>query len=85
MIFSLFACDERGVPVESTPELPEALVMNCLATAERYGRIGFEPPWVGYVAVVDNRAVGSGAFVGPPKDGVVEIAYYTLENECGKG
>jgi len=85
MNFSLIACDERGVPVEPTLELPEALVANCVATAELYGRIGFEPPWIGYVAVVDNRAVGGGAFVGPPKDGCVEIAYYTRDSECGNG
>lgn len=29
--------------------------------------------------------VGGGAFVGPPKDGFVEIAYFTLENEQGQG
>jgi RimJ/RimL family protein N-acetyltransferase len=29
--------------------------------------------------------VGGGAFVGPPRDGVVEIAYYTLAAHQGRG
>ena len=31
------------------------------------------------------QGVGGGAFVGPPQDGYVEIAYFTLENEQRKG
>jgi len=65
--------------------MPEALVTNCEATADLYRRIGFDPPWIGYVAVVDGRAVGGGAFVGAPQDGWVEIAYFTLEPEQGRG
>jgi ribosomal-protein-alanine N-acetyltransferase len=33
---------------------------------------------------VNNRGVGGGAFVGPPKDGYVEIAYFTLKEEQGQ-
>jgi RimJ/RimL family protein N-acetyltransferase len=29
--------------------------------------------------------VGGGAFVGPPQDGLVEIAYYTLKDHEGRG
>ena len=65
--------------------MPEALVANCLATAELYRRVGFVPPWIGYVAAVDGRGVGGGAFVGPPAEGFVEIAYFTVENEQRKG
>ena len=65
--------------------MPEMLVANCQATADLYRRVGFVPPWIGYVAVDQGRGVGGGAFVGPPKDGRVEIAYFTVENEQGKG
>jgi RimJ/RimL family protein N-acetyltransferase len=85
MNFALIPCDQDGVPVQTVSEMPEALAANCLATAELYRRIGFVPPWIGYVAVVGGRGVGGGAFVGPPKDGFVELAYFTLENEQGKG
>jgi len=34
---------------------------------------------VSYVAVSESKPVGGGAFVGRPRDGFVEIAYFTLE------
>ena len=37
------------------------------------------------MAVVDGCGVGGGAFVGPPQDGYVEIAYYTLKDQEGRG
>jgi len=85
MKFSLIPCDQDGHPLKAGIDMPEALVENCQATADLYRRVGFAPPWIGYVAVVGNRAVGGGAFVGPPRDGFVEIAYFTLENEQGQG
>nr|CAP47626.1 putative integron gene cassette protein [uncultured bacterium] len=85
MTFSLVPCDQNGTPIQPIPDMPEALVVSCQATADLYRRVGFITPWIGYVAVVDNRDVGGGAFVGPPKDGHVEIAYFTLENEQHKG
>ena len=85
MNFSLIRCDEAGVPVEPTAPLPDDLIANCAATAELYRRVGYRLPWVGYVAVVDGRGVGGGAFVGPPGDGCVEIAYFTLAGEEGQG
>ncbi|TXI91253.1 MAG: N-acetyltransferase [Burkholderiaceae bacterium] len=84
-MFSLVACDQNGIPTQASLELPDALFSNCQATAELYQRIGFCPPWVGYVTVVENRAVGGGAFVGAPQEGCVEIAYFTLDHEQGKG
>ena len=85
MTRSLVACDATGTPVVPLAHMPDALTANCQGTAALYQRIGFEPPWIGYVAVVDGRGVGGGAFVGPPQDGVVEIAYYTLDDEQGRG
>jgi len=85
MTFSLVPCDQSGVPIRVALDMPEALVANCQATADLYRRVGFSPPWIGYVAAVDNRGVGGGAFVGPPKDGFVEIAYFTLDHEQRKG
>lgn len=65
--------------------LPEELTAACAQSAELYGRIGYEPPWVSYVAVDSGRAVGGGAFVGAPRDGLVEIAYFTLAGFQGRG
>lgn len=85
MTFSLVPCDQDGNPLSDILDMPEALIVNCRATADLYHRVGFTPPWVGYVAISNNRAVGGGAFVGPPKDGEVEIAYFTLDAEQGRG
>jgi len=85
MTFNFIPCDQGGSPTQTIPEMPNALAENCRATADLYRRVGFSPPWIGYVATVDGRGVGGGAFVGPPKDGFVEIAYFTLEHEQSKG
>lgn len=85
MTFSLVPCDQDGNPLRADLKMPDALLANCQATADLYRRVGFVPPWIGYVAVAGDRAVGGGAFVGPPKDGFVEIAYFTLEDEQGRG
>lgn len=85
MKFALVPCDQDGHPLQADLDMPKALVENCQATADLYRRVGYVPPWIGYVAVADNRPVGGGAFVGPPKDGLVEIAYFTLEDEQRRG
>jgi RimJ/RimL family protein N-acetyltransferase len=81
----LIRCAPEGKPITPVAALPEELVANCLLSADLYRRIGYVEPWVGYIAVVDDTAVGGGAFVGPPKDGCVEIAYFTLPEHQGQG
>ena len=43
-----------------------------------YPKIGFNMPWVGYFVVRKEQIVGFGGFVGQPKDGKVEISYWTF-------
>jgi hypothetical protein len=38
----------------------QELAASCQATAKLYCRVGYLEPWIGYVAVVDNREVGGG-------------------------
>lgn len=85
MTFTLIPCDSAGNPMQAIADMPPALIANCQATAALYQRVGYVAPWIGYVAAVDGRGVGGGAFVGPPDGGLVEIAYFTLDNEQGKG
>jgi RimJ/RimL family protein N-acetyltransferase len=84
MKVSLIRCDRSGNPVQLIPDMAEELIANCQATADLYRRVGYVEPWVGYVAIVNGRGVGGGAFVGPPNEGWVEIAYFTLEKEQGQ-
>jgi ribosomal-protein-alanine N-acetyltransferase len=85
MSIRLVQCDRRGAPVEPLGVLPPVLKENCEATAALFASIGFAPPWVGYVTVDKDQPVGGCAFVGAPKDGAVEIAYFTLEAFEGQG
>jgi RimJ/RimL family protein N-acetyltransferase len=84
MAFSLVRCGADGIPLTPISDVPEAIVLTYAANADLYRRVGFIPPWVSYVAVDDGRAVGGGAFVGPPRDNRVEIAYFTLKELEGR-
>jgi hypothetical protein len=50
-----------------------------------YPKIGFHIPWIGYFVIRQCEIVGSCGFVGPPKDGKVEIAYWTFKAFEGQG
>lgn len=50
-----------------------------------YDRLGFAMPWTGFIASLDGVAIGSCGFKGPPKDGMVEIAYVCLPPWEGNG
>jgi len=52
---------------------------------EYYPKIGFNKPWVGYFAFNNNQIVGTGGFTGQPKEGKVEIAYWTFKEFEGQG
>jgi ribosomal-protein-alanine N-acetyltransferase len=48
---------------------------------------GASKPWIGYLAIRENdrACVGTCAFKGPPRDGAVEIAYFTFPPFEGQG
>ncbi len=81
----LHPIDRDGRPLGELASLDEELVAACRQTADLYLRVGYEPPWVGYVAADEGRGIGGGAFVGAPRDGTVEIAYFTLPEFWGRG
>jgi RimJ/RimL family protein N-acetyltransferase len=65
--------------------VPEAIAATYSANADLHRRLGYVEPWVSYVAVDADRAVGGGAFVGPARENRVEIAYFTVEDMQGRG
>ena len=80
----------RLLPIDESghvdlPAMPDAMRENCELTAGFYKVVGFNPPWIGYVAVADGQPVGGGAFKGAPAANRVEIAYYTLGGLEGQG
>ncbi len=52
---------------------------------EYYPKFGFNKPWVGYFVFNNNQVVGTAGFTGQPKDGKVEIAYWTFKQFEGQG
>lgn len=50
-----------------------------------YPTVGFKIPWVGYFVFRNEQIVGTGSFIGRPKDGKVEIAYWTFKEFEGQG
>src|SRR5208283_2248917 len=84
MTFSLVRCGADGSPLQPIPVVPDAITATYAANADLHRRVGYHEPWVSYVAVDANRAVGGGAFVGPPRENRVEIAYFTLKELEGR-
>jgi RimJ/RimL family protein N-acetyltransferase len=40
-------------------------------------------PWTAYLSLADGRLVGGGGFAAAPRDGAVEIGYFTLpDSQC---
>jgi len=50
-----------------------------------YNENDFIMPWVGYFIIKQETVVGSCGFVGQPKDGKIEIAYWTFREYEGQG
>ncbi|GJM25582.1 MAG: hypothetical protein DHS20C16_19970 [Phycisphaerae bacterium] len=81
---------ENGLSAEPVGDLCDTANGVLRSTRELYGRVGFERPWVGYLACANDasdsaRCVGTCAFTSPPKSGRVEIAYFTFPDFEGRG
>lgn len=63
------------------PGCNEYLQMN----VDFFKRIGYNPPWIGYYAKLNNEFVGAAAFKGKPKNNKVEVAYGTFAEHRDKG
>lgn len=50
-----------------------------------YAKKGFHPPWVSYLILDDENVMGTCSFTEKPKNGIVEIAYWTFKEFEGKG
>lgn len=82
---SLIPIGRDGTPCGYAGSLPEATTEVFRATAALYEAVGFEEPWVGYLALAGERPVGTCGFKSPPRDGRVEIAYFTFPEWEGRG
>ena len=76
---------ESGEPAEKPCPLPQIARDICRQQAEHYKRIGFSPPWTGYLAFEEQVCVGACGFKTLPANNKVEIAYFTFPEHQGKG
>lgn len=70
---------------EKDGEAPTALAEVIPAMTALYSAVGYEPPWLGYLAWEDNICVGMCGFKSPPQDDRVEIAYFTSPEHESRG
>jgi [ribosomal protein S5]-alanine N-acetyltransferase len=73
---------ELAKPVPSTPPVAADIVG---ATTQLYRAVGYEPPWIGYLAVENDTCVGTCGFKSPPLNDRVEIAYFTFPGHESRG
>jgi [ribosomal protein S5]-alanine N-acetyltransferase len=81
----LIAITESGElarPVSSTPQVATEVVG---AMTQLYRTVGYEPPWIGYLAIENDTCVGTCGFKSPPQNNRVEIAYFTFPGHESRG
>ena len=81
----LIAITESGELAKPMPSTPQVVADVVKATTELYRAVGYEPPWIGYLAVENGTCVGMCGFKSPPQDNRVEIAYGTLPEHESRG
>jgi [ribosomal protein S5]-alanine N-acetyltransferase len=74
-----------GTLPADTPLLPDIVPAVIASTVGLYARVGWAPPWIGYLAFEEGTCVGTCAFTGAPKSGEVEIAYFTFPGHERRG
>jgi len=72
---------DRTNKMYSSPDCQQVITMY----ENYYPKIGFHLPWVGYFVVREHSVVGCCGFTGQPKNGRVEIAYWTFKQFEGQG
>jgi len=82
---SLLAIDCDGTVRGYAGTLPEVTDEFLGATVKLYETVGFEEPWICYLALAGDTPVGTCGFKSPPREGRVEIAYFVFPEYEGRG
>lgn len=82
---TLIPIDRNGSTCGCTVALSAVADDALRATAGMYEALGFEEPWICYLAMAGSDVVGTCGFKGPPSKGRVEIAYFTFPGFEGRG
>lgn len=81
----LVAITENGELITPVPSLPPLAAQIVEATTQLYRAVGYELPWIGYLALEDGSCVGTCGFKSPPQNNRVEIAYFTFPGNESRG
>jgi len=81
----LIGITESGESATALPSLPEIAADVVEATTQLYRAVGYEPPWIGYLAIENGTCVGTCGFKSPPQNNRVEIAYFTFPGNESRG
>ena len=84
-VMELIEITADGSPARPIGELSDVAIDVMTGTAEMYKATGYQPPWIGYLAIHKGKCVGTCAYKTPPVDGRVEIAYFTFPGYEGGG
>lgn len=84
-MLELVPIEQDGTPRGYGGELTEEARDGLEATLSFYRAMGFEKPWISYLGVADEGAVGICSFKSRPIDGRVEIGYFTFPQHEGRG
>ena len=81
----LIAITESGELAKPVPSTPQVAAEVLEATTQLYRAVGYELPWIGYLAIENGTCVGACGFKSPPLNNRVEIAYFTFPGHESRG
>jgi RimJ/RimL family protein N-acetyltransferase len=81
----LIAITESGELAKPAPPTAEVAAEVVEATTQLYRAVGYELPWIGYLAIENGDCVGACGFKSPPQNNRVEIAYFTFPEHEARG
>lgn len=81
----LVAITEKGELIKTVPSLPPLAAEIVKATVQLYRSVGYELPWIGYLALENGTCVGTCGFKSTPENNRVEIAYFTFPGYESRG
>lgn len=84
-LLSFVEIGKNGEPTTPVGPLTDTARDVCRKTAGLYEGAGSYPPWMGYLVLENDTIVGTCAFRSPPRNGEVEIAYFTFPESEGRG
>jgi len=81
----LIAITENGELAKPVPSTPPVAAAVMEATTQLYRAVGYEPPWIGYLAIENDTCLGTCGFKSQPQNNRVEIAYFTFPEYESRG